>query len=151
MQAKPARKSLSCKSMAALDLPLMTTSDLREIVQKAIKKFGTKRALAAALHVVESQAGRIANGDVTSTSVETCLRLADFVELKAAAILQAANKGDIVTLIEKHFGPGRERVPVRLTPDDERALAVLRNLSPRQRQFVLGLIEAFVDARKRAA
>lgn len=118
----------------------MQPVSLAEIAQKAVDRCGTKRKLAKELHKSESYVGRIVNREVKSASLEVCLLLSEFVDVSAAKVLHAANKGRMVALIEKHFGPGRERVPVQFTQDERRCLDLWEQLTEREREILEGVV-----------
>ncbi len=127
----------------------MRDRTLQEIIAAAIGPFHTRRAFAKALGLSESHVGRIANGKVTTTDLDTCLILTRFSDATAAEILRAAGHHTFLALIEKHFGPGHARVPVELAPDEAHCLMQLRQLPTYERDAVEAVVDCFASRKQR--
>jgi plasmid maintenance system antidote protein VapI len=129
---------------------LMTASELGELLRSVRARLGTDKALAEALGISATHVNRILERPA-GMGVEICLRLAALAGANASAVLRAAGKKDIATLIEQLYGAATPAASP-LAGLDDRALRVARNWArlsrPAQRMIDAAIRAALQEDRK---
>lgn len=111
------------------------STQLPKLLRAIRERFSTNRAMAAAIGISGSRLGRAMDGKDTLNTLN-CLRLANATGERPSALLRAADKDEIATLIEGMYGDHAAAIPEA----DRETLAQLRALTPAKRRLVEQLL-----------
>lgn len=116
--------------LSHLDCGTVTKEDLGKALDAVFRAryAGVQRALGRAIGVSDNHIGRIVKDlpNLPRMEVETCLRIADVLDLPAAEVLRADGHEETAGLIERAFGPNRmkrTREVLRIVPSNASDLA----------------------------
>src|SRR5262249_53337607 len=120
-------------------------SSLSELLNQALKRAGSRRALADAMDLSRQRLSRILRGEGYPPSAESLLRLARAQDLDPAGLLRAAGHDGLVELLADTYGAPDER----LTATDRRWRRLREQLPADDAAMVEGLLVRLArDARK---
>lgn len=111
-------------------------SELREFLEIAGQKIGSKKELAKALGVRPQSISRFLSGEY-SPSIENCFLLADLTGEPILSVLRMAGKSDLADSMVKHFG---ERKRDQLKPKERKLLDVWDKLPQKNREILFTLM-----------
>jgi transcriptional regulator with XRE-family HTH domain len=80
---------------------------LRDVLDAAERRLGSKKAVAEKIGITPSRYSKLYGGNDYSLSVLNCLTLAKATERSPSAVLRAAGKHEIATLLDELYGPER--------------------------------------------